>query len=325
MCLMAFAVGMRPDLPLLLAANRDEALDRPTAPWQDWHTPAGTLVHGGRDGRDGGTWIACSGTRIAMLTNVREPPHLSTPTPAPRSRGELALLWLDTSHSHPDAPEAALHHMLHATPLPDPTAYGGFNLVLGDVARGFWVWLNNRPAHIASVLPASVRTLLSSRSPGLCCAMLPAGVYGLSNAGLDTPWPKTQRLTQCVRSALTQGTEGTETTAMSSTAGSASLPSLPSRLWPQLWPTLSDPTLAADADLPHTGVPLSWERALSAIWVDVPAAAHPPLGYGTRSSLVLAVQHTSQGHWVQVEEQTWRPVAHAPVREAWWMSHHSPP
>ena len=100
MCLIAFALHTSPQVGLLLAANRDEALDRPTLPLHRWHTPTGVSVIGGRDGRDHGTWLACAGpdapphtaNRVAMLTNVR---HGQDATPWPRSRGELPLLWLN--------------------------------------------------------------------------------------------------------------------------------------------------------------------------------------------------------------------------------------
>ena len=75
MCLIAFAIGMQPDMPLLLAANRDEFFDRPTAPWHRWALPCGAEVLGGRDLRDGGTWLGVSlSARVAMLTNVRSTP-----------------------------------------------------------------------------------------------------------------------------------------------------------------------------------------------------------------------------------------------------------
>jgi uncharacterized protein with NRDE domain len=91
MCLIAFAVGMRPDLPLLLAANRDEFFDRPTAPWHRWNLPDGGEALGGRDLRGGGTWLGVSlAGRVAMLTNVRSPQAAS----GLRSRGELVTRWL---------------------------------------------------------------------------------------------------------------------------------------------------------------------------------------------------------------------------------------
>ena len=69
MCLIAFALNTHPDWPLLIAANRDEFLDRPTAPLHRWLLDDGTEVVGGRDLRDGGTWLGLSPQgRVAIST-----------------------------------------------------------------------------------------------------------------------------------------------------------------------------------------------------------------------------------------------------------------
>jgi uncharacterized protein with NRDE domain len=284
MCLIAFALHTSPQVGLLLAANRDEALDRPTLPLHRWHTPAGVSVIGGRDGRDHGTWLACAGpdapphaaNRVAMLTNVR---HGQDTTPWPRSRGELPLLWLNGT------PLDTLISQL------DPHAYGAFNLVVGNVATGQWHWLTNRNAQ--------------HRTPQHCQA-LPPGVYGLSNAGLNTPWPKTVAL----RSALESALAGWQ-------AGSHADDSLRQQAEQDLWAKLADRHTWPDADLPATGVPIEWERSLSAIWVD-----HPP-AYGTRTSALLSVQATGGltpgWHW-HMQERTWRPGVQQGLRAETWTS-----
>ena len=309
MCLIAFALPAEPAQGWLLAANRDEALDRPTAPLHRWLTPQGTPVMAGRDLRDGGTWIGCTPAgRVAMLTNVREPASVvASPlpaTPALRSRGELPTRWLDTQTRLPDARLAAAQFV--AELVPQAQAYGGFNLVLGDIAQGHWLWINNRPELVMAGLPAHIRTLADPLHTGLVVAQLVPGAYGLSNAGLDTPWPKTLALRSALSDALTSNKH-------------------PLDACHPLWPVLADPTTWPDADLPHTGVPLEWERALSAIWVDRPTASG---GYGTRSSLLMQASWTrstdGQGHppgfgWqMEMLERTWRPAAQAGwVREAW--------
>ena len=47
MCLIAFALGVVPGYPLLIAANRDEHLDRPTLPLHAWQLDNGTPVVAG--------------------------------------------------------------------------------------------------------------------------------------------------------------------------------------------------------------------------------------------------------------------------------------
>ena len=254
MCLIAFAIEAAPGCALLIASNRDEAIDRPTAPLHRWTLPNGMDVIGGRDLRDGGTWLGINTAgRVAMLTNVRE----AQPSPAARSRGELATRWLAG-----DISEAQLQASLA------PADYGGFNMVVGDVVSGAWAWLSNRdPAQPHR----SGRSALHHRA-------LAPGVYGLSNATLDTGWPKTLRLKRAMAEAL----------AVDPTANS------------QAW---RDGLLAALGDgdlaeaLPDTGVPLAMERALSSPFVHMPER-----GYGTRSSLLLRATREGQGGCVELEE-----------------------
>ncbi|MBY0467229.1 MAG: NRDE family protein [Burkholderiales bacterium] len=282
MCLIAFALHTSPQVGLLLAANRDEALDRPTQPLHRWHTPAGVSVIGGRDGRDHGTWLACAGpdapphaaNRVAMLTNVR---HGQDTTTWPRSRGELPLLWLNGT------PLDTLTSQL------DPSAFGAFNLVVGNVATGQWHWLTNRDAQHRTALR---------------CQALPAGVYGLSNAGLNTPWPKTVALRTALETALTGWQAGSNANELVHLQAQAAL-----------WAKLADRQTWPDADLPATGVPIEWERSLSAIWVD-----HPP-AYGTRTSALLSVTRTAAGahqwDW-HMQERTWRPGLQQGLRAEKW-------
>lgn len=144
---------MRPDLPLLLLANRDEYFARPTAElgfWQDH--PA---ILGGRDLQAGGTWLAFSRDgRWAAVTNVRN--GEDNPDES-RSRGELVANYLrGTSRASEYADRLE----------PDLALYRGFNLLLGEPSAVLYV---------------------SNRAPR---AWLEPGVHGVSNATLNTEWPK---------------------------------------------------------------------------------------------------------------------------------------
>lgn len=256
MCLIAFAVHTAPGCPLLIAANRDEFLERPTAALHRWRLEDGTEIVGGRDLRDGGTWLGLNPQgRVAMLTNVRQPLAGS----GARSRGELVTRWLQG-----DGDEERLAGAI------DPAAYGGFNLVVGDFHRERWNWLSNRHPE----------TPHDPDTTGLHRKALSAGVYGLSNASLDTPWPKTQRLKQAVADALA-GMSATEDWLL------------------PLARSLSDGTPADARELPHTGVPDDMERALSSAFVRMPGRA-----YGTRSSLVVSARPTGRGWSVHMDEWT---------------------
>lgn len=257
MCLIAFALNTRPDWPLLIAANRDEFLDRPTAPLHRWLLDDGTEVVGGRDLRDGGTWLGLSPQgRVAMLTNVRQPMQ----EPARRSRGELVTRWLQ-SNGDPDRFAASLA----------PADYGAFNLVVGDFRAGEWHWLGNRDPNAPHGARADV---LHRRALG-------AGIHGLSNASVDTPWPKTQRLKAAVGESLAS----------------------PSDWLTPLSRALVHDQPVLDPDLPNTGVPVDLERALSSPFVRMSDRA-----YGTRTSQVVSVRTLSQGFGVTVEEWTHDPA-----------------
>ncbi len=260
MCLVAFAINASARWPLVIAANRDEFLDRSTLALARWQTGSGQEVISGRDLRAGGTWLGMTPDgRVAFLTNVRE----ASPPAAPRSRGELVTRWLEAAG---DATSfvAALES--------DRGAYGGFNLVLGDFEHNTWTWVTNKPA----------------TSSGWHAQSLPPGVYGLSNAQLDAPWPKTMELKRVLAAALLDGQSD----------------SRPDMLQTQLWTALANPERAPAGQLPDTGVAPALEEALSSAFVDFPEYA-----YGTRSSTLLlaSAQGTQNGarRWaIQVEEKT---------------------
>ncbi|NMM07433.1 NRDE family protein [Polaromonas sp.] len=241
MCLVAFAINSSARWPLVIAANRDEFLNRPTLPLGRWHSSTGQEIIAGRDLRSGGTWLGITpGGRVAFLTNVRE----AEPPTAPRSRGELVTRWLEASG---DARDFAL------ALEQDGAAYGGFNLVLGDFQTNAWTWLTNR-------LGAASTLHMQALAPG---------VYGLSNAALNTPWPKTTALQRVLADALTaQAHAPTDDT-----------------LQDLLWTALGNRERTPHEQLPATGVPLAMvamEEALSSAFVDFPERA-----YGTRSSTLL--------------------------------------
>lgn len=268
MCLIAFALGLRDDCPLLLASNRDEFWARPTLPLDTWTLPTGEMVASGRDLRAGGTWLGFTAKgRVAMLTNVRN----GEPDVAPRSRGELVTQWLAGSTEAPDW-EAMVARQC-------PSDYGGFNLVLGDITGGDWVWLSNRAANECA---AGTTLPVSGGWYGLA---LEPGIYGLSNAGLDTPWPKTRRLKTATLQALEQWPAGD--------------PAQDGGWREPLLAALLDREPADDQELPSTGIPWERERQLSSPFVHLTES-----GYGTRSSLIAHWRPSLQGGLLELEEWT---------------------
>jgi uncharacterized protein with NRDE domain len=223
-CLILFAHQCRADLPLVLLANRDEFLARPSTPLAPWAEVPGVV--GGRDLVAGGSWLGVGRDgRWAAVTNIREGERIP---PGGSSRGWLVRDYLRSTAAPGDF--ASLLMLRGAD-------YAGFNLLLGAVGEIWYV---------------SNRTTAPAR--------LPPGGYGLSNGRLDTPWPKVEGGKAALSRLLQQPQVAIE-------AG---------------FRLLADSTPAPDRQLPETGVPLAWERALSATFIVAPGYA-----YGTRSSSVL--------------------------------------
>lgn len=91
-------------------------------------------IIGGRDGQEGGTWLAISESgRLAFVTNFREP---GKDIPGAVSRGQLPTLFLESSKS----PTAYLEEVAARA-----DKYNGFNLVVADLRTKEMACLSNRP------------------------------------------------------------------------------------------------------------------------------------------------------------------------------------
>lgn len=157
MCLALFSFQSHPDYHLVLAANRDEFFERPTAPADFWESDPDLLA--GRDLRGGGTWLGVTRQgRIAFITNYREQPGHNPDAP---SRGNLVTDYLRGN----ERPREYLGRIARSA-----EQYNGFNLLTGDLTGLFYY--SNRDGHVRSLSP---------------------GIYGLSNHLLNTPWPKVER------------------------------------------------------------------------------------------------------------------------------------
>ncbi len=111
--------------PILLAANRDERLDRAWDPPAAWW-PEHPGVVGGRDRLGGGTWMAAS--RAGMVAAVLNRPGSLGPAAGKRSRGGLPLLALAAGSA--EAAAASIGALPAAEWRP-------FNMVVADRA-GAW-------------------------------------------------------------------------------------------------------------------------------------------------------------------------------------------
>jgi uncharacterized protein with NRDE domain len=251
MCLVTLAIDQSRRFPLVIAGNRDEFFKRP-ATRLGWWSPGEGLpdILSGRDLEAGGTWMGLTAQgRLAFVTNVRDPLHIDPQAP---SRGEIVTRWL--------AGDMTTDRFWMRTAL---SGYNGFNLVAADFLRGECFWGSNQHGHPQR---------------------LERGLFGLSNASLDTDWPKVATLKSRMQEALDD---------------SDSVDVLAHRLFE----SLADRGLAPDERLPTTGVSKDWERMLSAAFIRTPDGT-----YGTRCSTLVITERVNKRLVTHVLERTFSPT-----------------
>ena len=228
MCLVVLAFRAHVDVPLVVAANRDEFHARPTREAAWW--PDAPDILAGRDLQAGGTWLGVHRNgRFATVTNYRD---ADLPSTSYESRGNLVASFLQGDQRPLEFLESV-----------DADAYAGFNLLLSDgESLGY----------------------LSNRGAGL--QALPPGIYGLSNATLDTPWEKVARSKRRL-SELIKTDQLDETTLM--------------RL-------LADRQKGPASEVRSDRLPFATAHSITAPFIVMP-------DYGTRCSTI--VRHDRTGSW----------------------------
>jgi uncharacterized protein with NRDE domain len=235
MCLLVLAWRSHPRYRLVVAANRDEFHARAAAPLAPWADLPG--MAGGRDLQASGAWFAVDQRRrCGIVTNFREFGRRRRSAP---SRGGLIPAFLSTDRG-PGEFLGALET--------DAPGYAGFNLLLAD--REMLWYASNRADQFARPLPA--------------------GIYGLSNEFLDTPWPKLVRTRERFVALLTSPPADDRHT-----------------LRHELFAALADREPALASALPPGDLSPEWARKLSAPFVLDPT-------YGTRCSTVLTISHDGE-------------------------------
>ncbi len=225
MCLLLIAKEVHPEYKLIVAANRDEFYSRPALPAAFWKDHPELLA--GKDLEAGGTWLGITRSgRFSAITNYRDF-HKAIKNNAP-SRGKLTTDFLFGDDSPSYYTKKLQEHSSN---------YNGFNLVYG-IKNDLYYFSNQSDAEIK----------------------LECGIYGLSNALLDTPWPKVEK----------------------SKKRFAEILMLKKDVVKNLFDLLYDKEIAEDKLLPDTGIGMEKEKALSSIFIMVP-------DYGTRCSTVLLV------------------------------------
>ncbi len=223
MCLIVFAWKAHPRYPLILAANRDEFYKRPTQQAGFWEEFPKMVA--GKDLKAGGTWMGITSSgRFASVTNYRDPANID---PKAKSRGDIPIDFLTGS----DLPMDYLKKL-----DTDSENFNGFNVLLGDLKDLFHY--SNYEDKINQISP---------------------GVHGLSNALLDTPWPKVSfvknEFQKVISGAFSQR---------------------------DLLDLMGQTETFADDQLPKTGVPYEWEKAISAVCIRTPT-------YGTCCTTIITI------------------------------------
>jgi uncharacterized protein with NRDE domain len=163
-CLLAVAWHVVPGTPLLIGANRDEKLDRPTTPFTVLQ-PGHPRILGGRDDLSGGTWLAVNEHGVvAGLTNQ---PLGDGKDPTRRSRGELPLALAQHTSAAAAAKDLVATHA--------PLDYNGSWLLVGD--REDLIYID-----FTGQVPAEP-------------VALPHGTHVLENRPWSEPSPKVDRVT----------------------------------------------------------------------------------------------------------------------------------
>lgn len=239
MCLIVFAYKYHPKYPFILAGNRDEFYARPTQKLHEWSSDP--KIYAGKDSKEGGTWLGINENgKMAAITNFRDLTKIEENAP---SRGNIATDILLSNE--PIAKQ--LSDLKH-----EYQKYNGFNLIAGDLHNLYY--LTNEKDQIYKIQP---------------------GLYGISNAFLNTPWPKTNDALQLFTSALNGD--------IPNEAG--------------IFELLGNTATYPDHMLPKTGLSPEMEKAVSSIFIKTE-------DYGTRSSALIMIDQKAN---VKFIEKTYRP------------------
>jgi len=222
MCLTVFAYKTDDDYPFILATNRDEFYERPTRAAQFWENHPNLLA--GKDLKAGGTWLGITKDhKFAAITNYRDLTQIKENAP---SRGHIVTDYLTNDLS----PQDYFKKIEQNAP-----AYNGFNLLYGYVDDLYY--FNNQHVQLQKVKP---------------------GYHTLSNAYLDSNWPKSNKALTDFKETLNNH------------------PDDPKHYFKFLQNSRQFP----DHLLPSTGLPIEKERMVSSIFIQSE-------DYGTRCSTLL--------------------------------------
>tara|TARA_R110001599_G_scaffold150929_3_gene335381 strand:+ start:88822 stop:89595 length:774 start_codon:yes stop_codon:yes gene_type:complete len=236
MCLIAFSYKTHPRYKLIVAANRDEFYQRPTRKAQFWVKEGLPNILAGKDLKANGTWMGISETgKWGALTNYRDPSNIKDNAP---TRGDLVLDFLKSGVNEQEYLQEI---------QTKAEEYNGFNLLIGNKDSVFH--FSNENNLITEVKP---------------------GIHGVSNALLDTPWPKLDHAKKELKEVTSKEDFSKE----------------------DLFNILTNSETAPDDKLPSTGIPYEWEKAVSSIFIKTD-------NYGTLCSTLLLVDYEGNAEFTE--------------------------
>lgn len=178
MCTVVVAFQCLVDAPLVVAANRDELLARPSDP--PLLLSEDPPRWGGRDRLAGGTWLAVDpGGRVGAVTNRHPGGVYLPPDRSRRSRGRLPLEVLEED----DTGVGPWMGLLQ------PADYNAVNLLYLSSAAALWVGLDDQDGRRSRLLEPGVH-VITEQDPD------------------DHTDPKAQRILRQARAALAASTDG---------------------------------------------------------------------------------------------------------------------
>jgi uncharacterized protein with NRDE domain len=240
MCLIVFAYKSHNKYKFILASNRDEAYKRPTMDAHKWEQKP--FIIAGKDMEQGGTWLGINEKGLfAAVTNYRQP---ALNTENKLSRGVMLTDFLSGSLDSADY----LEKLAGKAEL-----YNGFNLLIGDPENLYYF--------------SNIEQIIKKIEPGL---------YGISNALFDTPWPKVEFAKKKLAEAIS-----------SDDVSEA-----------EIFTMLANEAVFPDDLLPDTGLGLEIERKLSPLFIKSGF-------YGTRSSNIVTIDYDNNVNFIErVYEQS---------------------
>lgn len=234
MCLIAFAIHQDEKYPFIFIANRDEFYERPAEPMHWWKEEN---ILAGKDLLAGGTWIAFGKNhQFAAVTNYRDP-----------------------KNNHPTAPSrgAIPVNLIKENPM-DFHQYVKDNKAFWKEMNGFnLLYHNGKDTYYYSNISEEIKQLED-------------GIYAISNAFLDTPWPKTIAVKSNLQNLIENKNISIE----------------------NLLQILNNHEKYPSDQLPNTGVGIEMEKVLSPICIQTPI-------YGTRVSTVFLKENNGMAQVVE--------------------------